>query len=98
MSGLRFEWDATKDVANRGKHHVSFREAATAFSDEAAGLIADPDHSGAGDRHLLLGMSSSGRVLVVSHCYRAPGDTIRIISARRATSRERAQYLRRWKT
>jgi len=52
----------------------------------------DPDHSASEDRYLLLGLSAAVRILVVSHCFRAKNDVIRIISARRATRREQAQY------
>lgn len=89
---LRFEWDAQKDAENQTKHRVSFQEASTAFSDEVARFMDDPDHSADEDRFLLLGMSSAARILVVAHCYRDKDEVIRIISARRATRRERAQY------
>jgi len=89
---LRFEWDARKDLANQVKHRISFQEATTAFSDDTARFMDDPDHSAGEDRYLLLGMSSSARLLVVSHCFRDKDEVIRIISARRATRRERAQY------
>lgn len=62
------------------------------FSDERARLIDDPDHSEDEDRFVLLGLSSSLRVLVVCHCYRSDGEVIRIISARRATTREAKHY------
>ncbi len=74
---------------------MSFDEAATVFSDEHALLIADPDHSEAEDRFVLLGLSANLRTLVVCHCYRRQ-DVIRIISARRATKPERAHYNQRW--
>jgi uncharacterized DUF497 family protein len=89
---LRFEWDAEKEIENQAKHRVSFQEASTVFSDDAARFMADPDHSASEDRYLLLGMSSSARILVVVHCFRDKDAVIRIISARRATRRERAQY------
>lgn len=89
---LRFEWDAKKDAENQVKHRVSFQEASTVFSDDAARFMDDPDHSAGEDRYLLLGMSSEARILVVIHCLRDKDEVIRIISARRATRRERAQY------
>ena len=88
--GLRFEWDLTKAAANFRKHGVSFQEASTAFADPASLTIADPDHSIAEDRYLLIGVSIVGRLLVVSHTERE--DTIRIISARAAAPRERKCY------
>lgn len=89
---LRFEWDPKKAAANFRKHGVSFDDAQTVFADEHAKLIDDPDHSDEEDRFVLLGLSSSLRVLVVCHCYRAEGTVIRIISARRAASHERNSY------
>lgn len=92
MSALRFEWDTRKAVENEKKHGVSFEEARTVFFDERARLIDDPDHSEEEDRFILLGLSSRLRLLVVCHCYRSEGDTIRIISARKATARESKSY------
>ena len=97
MDQLRFEWDPRKDAANRRKHGVSFDEGETVFSDGRALLLDDPEHSEDEDRFLLLGLSSSLRLLVVSHTYREGDDVIRLISARAATRTERAQYARRWK-
>ena len=96
MDDIRFEWDDRKDAANRRKHGVAFSEAASAFSDEAALLRGDPDHSTREDRFLLLGLSSRPRLLVVCHTYRQDDEVIRIISARSASPKERQQYLDRW--
>lgn len=92
MRSLRFEWDPRKAAANRRKHKVSFDEARSVFFDERARLIDDPDHSEDEERFVLLGLSSSLRLLVVCHCYRGDGGVIRIISARRATARESKFY------
>ena len=92
MDDLHFEWDEAKNRSNRANHGVSFEEATGAFFDPNALLIDDPDHSGEEDRFILLG-SSTVRLLVVCHCYR--GNTIRIISARRASRREWAHYMSR---
>ncbi len=92
MADISFEWDPRKSRANFKKHGITFAEAETAFYDEGGLLIDDPDHSEDEDRFLLLGLSSSLRELVVSHCYRQAGGVIRIISARKATPRERQQY------
>ena len=92
MSELRFDWDTRKAVANLKKHRVSFDEAQTAFLDEEALVIEDPDHSEAEDRFILLGLSAGLRVLFVCHCVRESGSLIRIISARRAKRSERKQY------
>jgi len=92
MNGLRFVWDAGKNLANRRKHGVSFEEAQTAFHDENARVYFDPDHSEEEDRFILLGMSLQLRVLVVCHCYREGESVIRIISARKADKREQGDY------
>jgi uncharacterized protein len=92
MSGSRFEWDQKKSVANRRKHGVSFEEARTAFLDENARVIPDPEHSQDEERFVLLGLSVSLRVLVVCHCYRQDDEVIRIISARKADEDEVKQY------
>ena len=92
MDGLKFEWDRRKDASNRKKHGVTFSEAKTAFFDENARLIADPDHSEDEDRFILLGLSSQLRLLVVCHCYREDQGAIRIISARKANRSERREY------
>ena len=92
---IHFEWDAAKASANLRKHNVSFEEARTAFADENALLLPDPDHVGAEDRFVLLGLSARLRILVVCHCFREEDEVIRIISARRAVKSERAWYPRR---
>jgi uncharacterized DUF497 family protein len=92
MSTLRFEWDPSKAAANLRKHKVSFEDAQTVFSDERARLIDDPDHSEDEERFLLLGLSSTLRLLVVAHCYRSAGNVVRIISARKATADEEHDY------
>jgi len=92
VSTLRFEWDERKSVANAKKHGVSFDEARTVFFDERARLIDDPDHSEDEERFILLGLSSSLRLLLVCHCYRSSGNIIRIISARKATAHESKAY------
>ena len=97
MDPIRFEWDARKAAANVRKHGVSFAEAETAFYDDYATVADDPDHSDDEDRFLLLGMSAGLRALVVVHCVREAGSVVRLISARKATRSERAQYGARWK-
>jgi hypothetical protein len=85
-----FEWDPKKETQNRRKHGVSFREAATAFGDPLSTEFPDPDHSQDEERYIIIGMSQRGRILVVAHTEEE--DTIRIISARRATRHERRFY------
>lgn len=94
MNNLHFEWDERKASANIVKHGVSFEEAKSVFSDDRARLIADPDHSEEEDRFILLGYSSTLRLLVICHCYRSDESVIRIISARKATRHEAASYNR----
>ncbi len=96
MAEIRFEWDPKKSTSNRRKHGVSFDEASTVFTDEHALLIDDPEHSDKEDRFILLGLSAALRMLVVCHCYRESNEVIRIISARKATRKERGFYNRRW--
>jgi len=91
---MRFEWDPRKAAANERKHSVGFDEAQTVFFDDSALLYDDPDHSAEEERFLLLGLSVNGRVLVVAHCARDDGETIRVISARAATRREGEAYVR----
>ncbi len=92
MSDLRFDWDQRKNLSNQAKHGVSFEEARTAFYDEYARVLADPDHSEEEDRFILLGLSIALRLLIVCHCYRESDEVIRIISARKATRREQNEY------
>ena len=70
MPRIEFEWETRKAASNRTKHKVSFEEAATAFEDERALVIDDPEHSKFEERFVLLGMSRLPRVLVVVHCFR----------------------------
>jgi uncharacterized DUF497 family protein len=89
---ILFEWDPLKAVANLKKHSVSFEEAQSVFYDEFAVQFFDDEHSTNEDRFLMLGLSSKARLLLVCHCEQAAVNTIRIISARRATNRESAFY------
>ena len=76
MAALAFVWDASTARSNAKKHGVSLDEAQSAFSDERARIIDDPDHSGDDDRFIFLGMSSKPRVLVVVYAYRDREATI----------------------
>jgi uncharacterized DUF497 family protein len=89
-----FEWDPRKASSNQVKHGVSFDEAATVFADGQALDGPDAGHSTVEPRFLRLGRSVMGRVLMVAYTVRSStnGETIRIISARRASRRERASY------
>ncbi len=92
-----FEWDPAKARSNRDKHAVAFDEAATVFQDSRAATMYDPDHSQAEDRWITLGISSSGRLLVVCHTFHDESGVaaaIRIYSARKATRSEAKSYER----
>jgi uncharacterized DUF497 family protein len=88
---MKFEWDSQKEAANIAKHGVSFAEASTVFADPLAGTIPDPEHSKSEMRFLTIGLSSAGRLIVVSHT-EEENDFFRIISAREATNYERKTY------
>jgi len=85
---VRFDWDPRKATSNARKHGITVEEALTAFADPLALAIQDEFH---GERTLLLGLSGRSRVLLVVHVEQ-DDDTIRLISARRATSHERRRY------
>lgn len=91
---ISFEWDDDKAAGNAGKHAVAFEDAATVFFDPSALDGPDIAHSADEARSLRLGRAADGRVLMVAYTRRAGrhGESIRIISARRASRRERAAY------
>lgn len=90
---IKFEWNPTKASANKKKHGVSFEEAQSVFYDEFAIQFYDSENSEIEEeRFLLLGVSTESRMLLVCHCERDSGNSIRIISARKATKRERRFY------
>jgi len=85
-----YEWNAAKATTNLKKHGVSFEQAATIFLDPMTLTFPDPDHSNDEMREISIGCTSGRSVVFVSHCQR--GQRLRIISARKATARERKQY------
>lgn len=88
---LVFEWDGKKAVSNIKKHAISFEEASTVFGDSLAMTIPDPLHSDPSEeRFITMGLSYRQNCIVVVHCDR--GKKIRIISARKTSKRERADY------
>ena len=91
---MRFEWDSGKNKKNNKKHRVDFSEAETVFEDDNAVEIFDEEHSKDEDRFIIIGISTKERELMVCHCYRDGGETIRIISARKATKSEKELYER----
>jgi len=92
MGNIEFAWDLRKAQSNLKKYGVTFEEAQTAFLDEHARLIDDPEHSEEEKRFVLLGYSFQAACLIVSHCYSESGSVIRVISARRATAKEEKVY------
>lgn len=92
MKEIVFRWNPEKEMLNRKKHGVSFKEAETVFYDPNAIIISDSDHSAEEDRFVILGHSSLLHLLVVCHCYRQKDEVIRIISARKASKKESEQY------
>lgn len=96
MDHIKFTWDLEKAQQNKRKHDILFDEAKSAFWDENAIVISDPDHSESEERFLLIGMSAHLKLLVIVHCYRDRDETIRIISARKANRNEEKTYARRW--
>jgi len=87
---MQFEWDREKAKKNLRKHRVSFEEAMTVFYDQLSATFEDPNHSIDEERFVTIGYSFHGRLLVVLHAER--GKTIRIISARSATTHERKRH------
>ena len=87
---MEFEWDKNKAAYNLSKHGVSFDEASTVFDDTLYVDFYDPDHSYDEHRYIIVGESAQNRVLIVSYTER--GDAIRLISARKATPKEREMY------
>ena len=87
---MEFEWQKNKAVTNLSKHSVSFDEARTVFQDPFYTIFYDPDHSFKEDRCIAIGQSGQDRLLFLSYTER--GNTIRLISAREATRRERELY------
>jgi hypothetical protein len=87
---VQFEWDPQKAAANVKRHRITFDEAASVLGDPLSTTYPDEAHSDEETRFLTIGASHRGRVMVVAHTER--NDTIRIISARRATRREREFY------
>ena len=85
---MEFEWYPGKAETNRRRHGVEFLDAVIVFDDDRG--VTVPDETPGEDRYVTFGMDAQGRVLAVAYTLR--GNTIRIISARKATARERAQY------
>jgi uncharacterized DUF497 family protein len=90
---MKFEWDGIKNHTNYIKHSIWFEEAQTVWADADSIEFYDDEHSDdKEDRFLRIGTSTNSRLLLVVFCERDNGDTIRIISARKATEKERKNY------
>ncbi|NQU04652.1 MAG: BrnT family toxin [Calditrichaeota bacterium] len=87
---MRFEWDRKKAKLNQNKHGVSFDEAVTVFHDPLSATFNDPDHSLDENRWITIGYSTQEHLMVVCHTERQ--GTVRIISARLATLKERKKH------
>ena len=87
---MQFGWDSDKEARNRAKHGVAFVEACTVFEDPLSSTVPDPDRSEGEARFLTFGVSAEGRPLVVAHTEQ--DDSIRLISSRPMTRRERQAY------
>lgn len=87
---LGFEWDQDKAASNKKKHRVTFEEAASVFADPLAAIFGDEIHSDEEQREIIVGHSEKHRLLLV--CFTERDEAIRIISARRATKKERRDY------
>jgi uncharacterized protein len=87
---MEFEWNSHKAIINEKKHGVSFTEAMSCFYDTEQIAFYDPEHSQDEDREILIGHSNQGKLLIVVYVLKP--DTIRIISARKATLKESKLY------
>ena len=90
--GMHVTWDEEKNRSNQKKHGVSFEEAEIVFYDDDSVLFDDPDHSFGEERFLIIGITSTEKLCIVSHCYRDGNKVLRIISARKATKHEQNIY------
>ena|SRR3989338_948650 len=86
---VSFTWDDSKGKENIKKHGVSFEEAVTIFRNFPLEVYYDPDHSFLEDRYIAIGFSNKGRALLVVHCENKKGTIVRLISARKATQKEK---------
>lgn len=88
---MQFEWNPEKAEANLKKHGVSFEEACTVFGDFLARIFDDEEHSFEERRNGIVGHFTKNRLLIISYTEKE-NNTIRIISAREITPRERRKY------
>ena len=93
---MRFEWDEHKNLANINKHKISFEQASTVFLDRYAIIFQDVEHSKTEERFIIIGKSALEHILFVCYCEKnqsnSDEEVIRIISARKATNKERRLF------
>jgi uncharacterized DUF497 family protein len=96
---MKFEWDPNKESINIKKHGVTFEQAAYVFADQFSLSMFDDEHSDQEERWVILGKSNNEMILLVIHTFRNSEDeeTVRIISARKATKHEEKTYKQRCK-
>ena len=92
--GGGFTWHPGKAASNLRKHQVEFTLASTVFGDPLARSKEDEEHSYDENRWVRIGRAEDGQLLVVVHTIQEGDEAVRIISARRATRRERDDYER----
>lgn len=94
---MKFEWDTNKEKINIKKHGVTFEQALYVFADKFALNKFDDEHSEEEDRWVILGKSLNKTLLLVVHTFRDIDGTefVRIISARKATKKEKLAYQKR---
>jgi uncharacterized DUF497 family protein len=92
IGAITFEWDTSKNSTNLIKHGITFEDSVYAFLDPFGIIIPDPDHSIDEERFILIGRDSRKRLQVICHSYRGNEETIRIISVRSATKKEKNVY------
>lgn len=85
----QYDWGKNKAESNLKKHGITFEEAITVLQSASSAIFEDVRHPE--KRFIAIGFSAVNRVLVVVYCYREES-TVRIISARKATKKERLQY------
>ena len=92
---MRFEWDPKKDESNHKKHRIAFEMAQLVFSDPLALSVPDAGHSEGEERWSTVGQAGGHLIVVVVHTYRdtEEEEVVRLISARKATPKERKQYM-----
>ena len=92
---VKCEWDDKKAKSNKVKHGVTFDDAASVFEDPLHLSLLDKRYDDFEERWVTIGSTSEGKVFVVVHVYlfdESGNEQMRIISARKATKKEREQY------